>query len=99
YKVKQIINKYSDHISLPIQMQKEVWQDDEVAEGEEQAANGKMVKTEEWETINSASALWTRNKNEISEEQYIEVYKNLSHDFDVPLAWAHNRVEGSTEYT
>ncbi|MDH0193459.1 molecular chaperone HtpG [Acinetobacter ursingii] len=99
YKVKQIINKYSDHISLPIQMQKEVWQEDEVAEGEEQAANGKMVKTEEWETINSASALWTRNKNEISEEQYIEFYKNLSHDFDVPLAWAHNRVEGSTEYT
>ncbi|MDU4392620.1 MAG: molecular chaperone HtpG [Acinetobacter ursingii] len=99
YKVKQIINKYSDHISLPIQMQKEVWQQDEVAEGEEQAANGKMVKTEEWETINSASALWTRNKNEISEEQYIEFYKNLSHDFDAPLAWAHNRVEGSTEYT
>ncbi|MCU4352064.1 molecular chaperone HtpG [Acinetobacter ursingii] len=99
YKVKQIINKYSDHISLPIQMQKEVWQEDEVAEGEEQAANGKMVKTEEWETINSASALWTRNKNEISEEQYIEFYKNLSHDFDPPLAWAHNRVEGSTEYT
>ena len=99
YKVKQMINKYSDHISLPIQMQKEVWQEDEVAEGEEQAANGKMVKTEEWETINSASALWTRNKNEISEEQYIEFYKNLSHDFDPPLAWAHNRVEGSTEYT
>ena len=99
YKVKQIINKYSDHISLPIQMQKEVWQEDEVAEGEEQAANGKMVKTEEWETINSASALWTRNKSEISEEQYIEFYKNLSHDFDAPLAWAHNRVEGSTEYT
>ena len=99
YKVKQIINKYSDHISLPIQMQKEVWQEDEVAESEEQAANGKMVKTEEWETINSASALWTRNKNEISEEQYIEFYKNLSHDFDAPLAWAHNRVEGSTEYT
>ncbi len=99
YKVKQIINKYSDHISLPIQMQKEVWQEDEVAEGEEQAANGKMVKTEEWEIINSASALWTRNKNEISEEQYIEFYKNLSHDFDAPLAWAHNRVEGSTEYT
>ncbi|MBJ9986562.1 molecular chaperone HtpG [Acinetobacter sp. S40] len=99
YKVKQIINKYSDHISLPIQMQKEVWQEDEALEGEEKAASGKMVKTEEWETINSASALWTRNKNEISEEQYIEFYKNLTHDFDAPLAWAHNRVEGSTEYT
>ncbi|MBK0064801.1 MULTISPECIES: molecular chaperone HtpG [unclassified Acinetobacter] len=99
YKVKQIINKYSDHISLPIQMQKEVWQEDEALEDEEKAASGKMVKTEEWETINSASALWTRNKNEISEEQYIEFYKNLTHDFDAPLAWAHNRVEGSTEYT
>ena len=98
YKVKQIINKYSDHISLPIQMQKEVWQQEEVADGETPKA-GQYVKTDEWETINSASALWTRNKNEISEEQYIEFYKNLSHDFEAPLAWAHNRVEGSTEYT
>ena len=98
YKVKQIINKYSDHISLPIEMQKEVWQEEEVAEGEEPKA-GQYVKTDEWEAINSASALWTRNKNEVTEEQYIEFYKNLSHDFDAPLAWAHNRVEGSTEYT
>jgi len=98
YKVKQIVNKYSDHISLPIQMQKEVWQEEEATEGEE-AKGGKMVKTDEWEVINSASALWTRNKNEITEEQYIEFYKNLTHDFEAPLAWAHNRVEGSTEYT
>ncbi|WP_216936901.1 MULTISPECIES: molecular chaperone HtpG [unclassified Acinetobacter] len=98
YKVKQIINKYSDHISLPIQMQKEVWQEDEAAEGEN-AQGGHYVKTDEWETINSASALWTRNKSEITEEQYVEFYKNLSHDFAAPLAWAHNRVEGSTEYT
>lgn len=99
-KVKQIVNKYSDHISLPIEMQKEVWQQDEVAEGEEAQENaGQMVKTDDWEAINSASALWTRNKNEITEEQYIEFYKNLSHDFEAPLAWAHNRVEGSTEYT
>ena len=98
YKVKQIINKYSDHISLPIEMQKEVWQQEEVAEGEE-AKPGQYVKTDEWEVINSASALWTRSKNEITEEQYVEFYKNLSHDFDAPLAWAHNRVEGSTEYT
>ncbi|MEG1032053.1 MAG: molecular chaperone HtpG [Acinetobacter sp.] len=100
HKVKQIVNKYSDHISLPIEMQKEVWQQDEVAEGEEAQENaGQMVKTDDWEAINSASALWTRNKNEITEEQYIEFYKNLSHDFEAPLAWAHNRVEGSTEYT
>ncbi|WP_180002860.1 MULTISPECIES: molecular chaperone HtpG [unclassified Acinetobacter] len=98
YKVKQIINKYSDHISLPIEMQKEVWQQEEAAEGEE-AKPGQYVLTDEWEAINSASALWTRNKNEISEEQYTEFYKNLSHDFEAPLAWTHNRVEGSTEYT
>ncbi|WP_180156590.1 molecular chaperone HtpG [Acinetobacter sp. YH12045] len=98
YKVKQIINKYSDHISLPIEMQKEVWQQEEAAEGEE-AKPGQYVLTDEWEAINSASALWTRNKNEISEEQYTEFYKNLSHDFESPLAWTHNRVEGSTEYT
>lgn len=98
YKVKQIINKYSDHISLPIQMQKEVWQEEEAAEGET-SKGGQYVKTDEWEAINSASALWTRNKSEITEEQYVEFYKNLSHDFAAPLAWAHNRVEGSTEYT
>ncbi|KAB0625127.1 molecular chaperone HtpG [Acinetobacter gandensis] len=97
-KVKQIINKYSDHISLPIEMQKEVWQQEEAAEGEE-VKPGQYVLTDEWEAINSASALWTRNKNEISEEQYTEFYKNLSHDYEAPLAWAHNRVEGSTEYT
>ncbi|MDY6510354.1 molecular chaperone HtpG [Acinetobacter faecalis] len=98
YKVKNIINKYSDHISLPIEMQKEVWQQEEVVEGEE-PQGGQYVKTDEWEAINSASALWTRNKSEITEEQYTEFYKNLSHDFEAPLAWAHNRVEGSTEYT
>ncbi len=98
WKVKQIINKYSDHISLPIEMQKEIWQEEEVAEGEE-PKGGQMVKTDEWEAINSASALWTRSKSEITDEQYIDFYKNLSHDFSEPLAWAHNRVEGSTEYT
>lgn len=98
YKVKQIINKYSDHISLPIEMQKEVWQEEETAEGEE-PKGGQYVKTDEWEAINSASALWTRNKSEVAEEQYVEFYKNLTHDYAAPLAWAHNRVEGSTEYT
>lgn len=97
YKVKQIINKYSDHISLPIEMQKEVWQE-EAVEGEEKKP-GQYVKTDEWEAINSASALWTRSKGDITEEQYVEFYKNLTHDFEAPLAWAHNRVEGSTEYT
>ena len=98
WKVKQIINKYSDHISLPIEMQKEVWQEEEVAEGET-PKDGQMVKSDDWEAINSASALWTRSKSEVTDEQYIEFYKNLSHDFAEPLAWTHNRVEGSTEYT
>lgn len=94
YKLKNIINKYSDHISLPILMQKEIWQDAET-EGE----SGQMVMTDEWETINSASALWSRSKKDISEEQYIEFYKQLSRDQEAPLSWSHNRVEGSTEYT
>ena len=79
-------------------MQKEIWQQEEAAEGEE-SKPGQYVTTDEWEAINSASALWTRNKSEVTEEQYVEFYKNLSHDFEAPLAWAHNRVEGSTEYT
>ena len=94
YKLKNIINKYSDHISLPILMQKEIWQEPET-EGE----SGHMVMTDEWETINSASALWTRSKKDITEEQYIEFYKQLSRDQEAPLSWSHNRVEGSTEYT
>lgn len=98
WKVKQIVNKYSDHISLPIQMRKEVWQEAEEGADAENA-EGKMVLTDEWETINSASALWTRNKKDISDEQYTEFYKQFSHDFEAPLAWSHNRVEGSTEYT
>ena len=98
YKVKQIINKYSDHISLPIEMPKQVWQEEEAAEGEEKQP-GQYVTTDEWEAINTASALWTRNKSEVTDEQYTEFYKNLTHDFADPLAWAHNRVEGNTEYT
>lgn len=100
WKVKQIINNYSDHISLPIQMQKEVWQEaEEGSDPDSENAGGKMVMTDEWETINSASALWTRNKKDITDEQYTEFYKQFSHDFEAPLAWSHNRVEGSTEYT
>lgn len=101
WKVKQIVTKYSDHISLPIQMLKEVWQEAEETEtGSDSKDDGdELVTTEEWETINSASALWTRSKKDISDEQYIEFYKQISHDFDAPLSWSHNRVEGSTEYT
>jgi molecular chaperone HtpG len=92
WKLKSIISKYSDHISLPILMRKEEWK--EGAEGK----GGEMVFTEEWERVNQASALWTRPKKDITTEQYQEFYKQISHDTEPPLAWAHNRVEGSTEY-
>ncbi len=93
WKLKSIINKYSDHISLPILMRKEEWKEGENDEG------GGMVLTDEWETVNQASALWTRPKKDVTAEQYTEFYKQISHDYDAPLAWSHNRVEGSTEYT
>jgi molecular chaperone HtpG len=93
WKLKSVINKYSDHISLPIRMRKEEWK-----EGENDQP-GEMVLTDEWETINQANALWARPKKDVSDEQHIEFYKHISHDFEPPLAWSHNRVEGSTEYT
>ncbi len=93
WKLKQVISKYSDHISLPILMEKEEWK-----EGEKEGEPGQMVKTGEWETVNKASALWTRPKKDITDEQYQEFYKSISHDFENPLAWSHNRVEGNTEY-
>ncbi|KAF1071479.1 molecular chaperone HtpG [Variovorax sp.] len=93
WKIKQIVGKYSDHISLPILMEKEEWK-----EGENDQP-GDMVKTGEWETVNKANALWSRPKKDISAEQYEEFYKSISHDLEAPLAWSHNRVEGSTEYT
>ncbi|KIF83353.1 molecular chaperone HtpG [Noviherbaspirillum autotrophicum] len=88
WKLKSTIRKYSDHISLPILMQKEEW-DDEKKE---------TVIKDEFETINQASALWTRNKSDITPEQYTEFYKHVSHDFEAPLAHTHNRVEGRSEY-
>ncbi len=93
WKLKGIINKYADHISLPILIQKEEWKEGEDNKG------GEMVTTDVWETVNQASALWTRPKKDVSDEQYTEFYKAVSRDFEPPLAWSHNRVEGSTEYT
>ncbi|MES2741398.1 MAG: molecular chaperone HtpG [Pseudomonadota bacterium] len=89
WKIKSIIRKYSDHISLPIVMQKEEW-DEEKKE---------TVVREEFETVNQASALWARNKADITPEQYEEFYKHVSHDFQAPLIHTHNRVEGRSEYT
>ena len=102
WKVKGIINKYSDHISLPIMMEKEEWKDGELINpSDEQGGRqpGGMVKTGEWETVNKANAIWARAKKDITADEYNEFYKQISHDFDAPLAYTHNRVEGSTEYT
>ena len=93
WKLKSVINKYSDHISLPILMEKEEWK-----EGENDQP-GEMAKTGEWETVNQAAALWTRAKKDITQEHYDEFYKQISYDQDAPLATTHNRVEGTTEYT
>ena len=94
WKLKQVIAKYSDHISLPILMEKEEWK-----EGEKEGEPGGMVKTGEWEAVNKANALWARAKKDITAEEYEEFYKAISHDFEKPLTWSHNRVEGNTEYT
>ncbi len=102
WKLKQIIGKYSDHISLPILMEKEEWKDGELlVPGDENGGRqpGGMVKTGEWETVNQASALWTRPKKDVTPEQYQEFYRAISHDSENPLTWAHNRVEGNAEYT
>ncbi len=93
WQVKNIVNKYSDHISLPIQMLKEEWK-----EGQDNQP-GEMVTTGEWETINKANAIWSRAKKDVTSEQHHEFYKQISHDFEAPLTWSHNRVEGGTEYT
>ena len=86
WKLKSIIRKYSDHITLPIVMKASEWKD------------GEQVATEEDETVSKASALWARAKSEVTEEEYQEFYKHVSHDFENPLAWSHNRVEGNQEY-
>ncbi len=102
WKLKEIVGKYSDHISLPILMEKEEWKDGELIDPKDENGGrkpGGMVKTGEWETINKASALWTRPKKDITDEQYADFYKQISRDFEAPLTWTHNRVEGSTEYT
>ena len=89
YKLREILRRYSDHVSIPVEMLKEEWDKDK----------SEQVKTSEWEAVNQANALWTRNKSDITDEQYREFYKHVSHDFEDPLAWTHNRVEGRSEYT
>lgn len=88
YRLRNIIKKYSDHIALPIELPKE----QAATEGEEQPA-------QEWETVNRASALWTRPRTEIKDEEYQEFYKHIGHDYENPLSWSHNKVEGKLEYS
>lgn len=83
WRVRSIISKYSDHIALPVEIESHNEEDD----------------TTSWEKINKAQALWTRNKSEVSEDEYKEFYKHVSHDYADPLTWSHNRVEGKQEYT
>lgn len=97
--IKSLVNKYSDHISLPIQMRKQEWQDELDDNGEVVAGKGKYITTDEYETINQANALWTRSPSDISDDEYNEFYKNLSYDYTDPLAHTHNRVEGRVQYT
>ncbi|OIQ91495.1 chaperone protein HtpG [mine drainage metagenome] len=89
WKLKSIIKRYSDHISLPIEMRKREWDADKKEE----------VVSEAWEQVNKAAALWARPKAEVDEAQYIDFYKQIAHDAEAPLAWTHNRVEGRSEYT
>lgn len=89
WSLKRIVRTYSDHISIPIEMKK----------GNSYGENGEVIVSEDFEVVNEASALWTRSKNDISEEQYQEFYKHVAHDFSDPLAWSHARVEGRQEYT
>ncbi|HDB9211454.1 TPA: molecular chaperone HtpG [Escherichia coli] len=85
WRVRSIISKYSDHIALPVEIEKREEKD------------GETIIS--WEKINKAQALWTRNKSEITDEEYKEFYKHIAHDFNDPLTWSHNRVEGKQEYT
>ncbi len=90
WRLRGIIAKFSDHVAIPIEMRKESVGEDEDKDKE---------ATPEWEQVNKGTALWLRNKSEISEDEYKDFYKYLTHDFDEPLAWTHNRVEGKQEYT
>ena len=93
YRLRSIVSKYSDHIAVPILMQKEA------APSEDEDDKESADVTIEYETVNKATALWTRSKSEISDDEYKEFYKHVGHDFQDPLLWTHNRVEGKLDYT
>ena len=89
WKLKSIVGKYIDHISLPVQMRKEAWD----------AEKGENVVSDDWEPVNKAAAIWTRSKSDITDAEYKAFYEQLTYDTTAPLAYTHNRVEGRTEYT
>jgi molecular chaperone HtpG len=89
YRLKSIIRRYSDHITLPVRMKK----------GNTYGENGEVIVSDEMETVNKANAMWTRPKSELSEDDYKQFYKHVSHDWEEPLAWSHAKVEGRQEYT
>jgi molecular chaperone HtpG len=95
WRLRELVRKYSDHIALPVIMQKEAAEPQEPEEGQEPAP----VEAPQDETVNSATALWTRSKNELTDEEYSEFYKHVSHDFNDPLSWSHSKVEGNLEYS
>lgn len=88
YRLRNIIKKYSDHIALPIELPKE-----------QAAVEGEDAPAQEWEVVNRASALWTRPRTEVKDEEYQEFYKHIAHDYENPLSWSHNKVEGKLEYS
>ena len=98
WRLRSIIGKFSDHIALPVEMLKETYGEDKDEEGAE-GEQAKEAKAPEWEQVNRGTALWMRNKADVTEDEYQEFYKHLSHDFEPPLAYVHNRVEGTNEYT
>ena len=91
WRLRSLVTKYSDHIAMPVQMEKQPMP----AEGDDESSND----APEIETVNSATALWTKSKSEVTEEEYKNFYQHVSHDFQEPISWAHNRVEGNLEYT
>lgn len=95
WRIQHIVRKYSDHITIPVML----WQEKPQAASGDDQQQTEQPKEFEWQQINKATALWTLPKNDISEEDYREFYKHIAHDFQDPLTWAHNKVEGKQEYT
>ena len=87
YRIRHLVTKYSDHVSIPVYLKNDVEKDDE------------SEAKSEWDQVNQATALWTRPRTEITDEEYTEFYKHVAHDFEDPMTWSHHKVEGKSEYT